>query len=105
MSVYMVVEVKVKDQKKFERYLAAVSEIIPKYGGRFLVRGGRVTPLPVGVQPDRRLPDQMIIVEYPSELHLRRCFASPEYKEIVQLRQEATDARAVLLEGDKPEKQ
>jgi uncharacterized protein (DUF1330 family) len=105
MSVYMVVEIKVKDQKKYEQYVAAASEIIPKYGGRFLVRGGRITPLPVGLHPDRRLPEQMIIVEYPSELHLRRCFASPEYKEIVQLRNDGVDARAVVLEGYKPEKQ
>jgi len=107
MSVYMVIEAKVKDQEKYDQYLAVVSDMIPKHDGRFLVRGGLVKPLAlVGeMNPDRRQPERMIILEFPSEVHVRRFFASPEYQTIASLREAAADTRAVLLEGYKPEKE
>ena len=107
MSVYMVAEVKVKDQTKYDQYLALVSDIIPKHDGRFLVRGDLAKPLAMGgeMKPDRRQSERMIILEFPSEVHLRRFFASPEYQTIVSLRLAAADTRWVLLEGYQPKKQ
>ena len=45
MPVYMVAEAKLKDVHKFNQYVAALSDIIPAHGGRYLVRGGRIKPL------------------------------------------------------------
>ena len=45
MPVYMVVEIKKKDKQKYNQFIAALTEIIEKYGGRFMVRGGSVIPL------------------------------------------------------------
>jgi uncharacterized protein (DUF1330 family) len=104
MAVYMVAEVKVKDQAKYDQYLSLVSDMIPKHEGRILVRGDLAKPLAMGgeMKPDRRQSERMIILEFPSEVHIRRFFASPEYHTIASLRQEATDTRWVLLEGYKP---
>jgi len=103
MSVYIVIEAKVKDQKKYNQYITAFSEIIAHYGGRYLVRGDHVTPLDEGMKPERRQPERMIILEFPSAVNLRRCFASPEYQAIVSLRHAGADTRAVLLDGYRPE--
>ena len=54
MPVYMVAEVKKKDKQKYNEYIAALTEIIEKYGGRYLVRGGRMTPLFKGRELERR---------------------------------------------------
>jgi uncharacterized protein (DUF1330 family) len=104
MSVYMLIEAKVKDQEKYEQYLAGASDIIAKHGGRFLVRSGRVVPLSVGMKPERRHPEWLVILEFPSEVHLRRFFASPEYQTILSLRKAGAELRGVLLEGYNPEK-
>jgi uncharacterized protein (DUF1330 family) len=104
MPVYIVIEARVKDQGKYEEYVTAFSDIIADYGGRYLVRGARVTPLDEGMRPERRQPERMSIIEFPSEVQRRRLFASPEYKNIMPLRQASADTRSLLLEGYKPEK-
>ena len=104
MSVYIVIEAKVKDQEKYRQYISAFSDIIGNYGGRHVVDEGRVTLLDDGMRPERRQPERMIILEFPSEVNLRRCFASPEYQTIASLRLAGADTRAVLLQGYKPDK-
>jgi len=104
MPVYMLIEARVKDEGKYKRFLGVLSEIIPKHGGRYLVRGGPVTPLFKGMKLERRQPERIIIAEFPSEVHIRRCFASPEYQEIAPLGKEGAETRAMVLEGYAPER-
>jgi uncharacterized protein (DUF1330 family) len=104
MPVYMVTEVKKKDKQKYNEYIAALTQIIEKYGGRYLVRGGRVTPLFKGRELERRRVDKIIIMEFPTAADHGRCFTSPEYLALVPLRIEACEVRAFLLEGYVPDK-
>lgn len=66
-----------------------------KYDGRYLVCEGKVTPL----LESKWEPEQMIVLEFPSEDHFRGWLSSPEYQAIAPLREEAAEIRAVLLEG------
>lgn len=45
MTVYMIIEVEVKDPDLYAEYVDQVPAVIARYGGRYLVRGGKVTPL------------------------------------------------------------
>lgn len=103
MAFYMVIEAKVMDQDKYRQYISAFSEIVPHYGGRCLARGGRIIPFGEGITLERRQVEQMVILEFPSELSLRRCVSSPEYQSIMSLRQSGAQTRMVLLEGVKQE--
>lgn len=94
MSVYMVVESKVRNLEKYQQYISRVFGLVIQHGGRYLVRGGNITPLGGGWKPER-----MIIIEFPSESHIRRWLSSPEYQEIAPLREAGAETRAVLLEG------
>jgi len=105
MAVYMLLESKITDQEKYGEYMAAVADIIAAHGGRFLVRGGRITPLFTGSKMERRQPEKINIVEFPSEAHQRRFLTSPEYRAILPLRQASAETRALLLEGYAPDKQ
>ena len=40
MPVYMVVVIQKKDKQKYNQFIAALTELIENYGGRFMVRGG-----------------------------------------------------------------
>ena len=104
MPVYMVAEAKLKNLEKYNQYIAALSDIIPAHRGRYLVRGGRIKQLFRGRELERRYPDRMIVLEFPSEADHRRCFTSPEYQAIVPLRDAGAEMRAVLLQGDAPDK-
>jgi len=103
MPAYMVTEVKKKDKQKYNEYIAAVTEIIQKHGGRYLVRGGRLTPLFKSRELDRRHVDKIVIIEFPTAADHRRCFTSPEYLALIPLRDEAAEIRAFLLEGYVPD--
>jgi uncharacterized protein (DUF1330 family) len=105
MPVYMVAEVKKKDKQKYNEYIAALTEIIEKYRGRYLVRGGRMTPLFRGRELERRHLDKILILEFPTEADFKRCFTSPEYQALIPLRDHAAEIRAALLEGYVPDKQ
>jgi uncharacterized protein (DUF1330 family) len=97
LSVYIVIESSVKDAQKYGQYISQVPGIVAKYGGRYLVRGGKVTSL-LGC---RWRPERMIVLEFPSEECVREWLYSPEYQAIAPLREEGAEIRAVLLEGYK----
>ena len=42
MSVYMIVDSRVKDREKYKQYIDQVSPIVAKYGGRYRVRGEKI---------------------------------------------------------------
>lgn len=50
--VYIVNEVDVTDQAAFQTYADAQSKLIQKHGGRYIIRGGKVTPIE-GAPPKR----------------------------------------------------
>lgn len=94
MTVYMIIESKVKDKETYGQYISRVPEIVSRYGGRYLVRGGRVVSLFGGW-----LPERMIVLEFPSEDHVRQWLSSAEYKEIERLREAGANIRAILVEA------
>jgi len=92
--VYLIAEVSVKDPALYARYTEKVPAVIAKYGGRYLVRGGKVTPIAGNWTPER-----VIVMQFESAEKLRQCFASPEYREILPLREQSTTSKAVMVEG------
>jgi uncharacterized protein (DUF1330 family) len=95
--VYLIAEVEVVNPELYARYAESVPAIIKKYGGRYLVRGGRVSPMSGDWNPQR-----LIVMEFESAEQLKRCFASPEYLEILPLREQSTASRAIVVEGYSP---
>jgi len=94
LSVYMIIESRVKDQEKYDAYLALVPGMVSSHGGRYLVRGGPVTPMTGSWRPER-----MIIIEFPSMKNIDEWLSSPEYRAIAPLREAGADVRSVVLEG------
>ena len=94
MSVYMVMESRVLDQEVYEQYQRLVPPIVERFGGRYLVRGGKITPLG---KKDWQ-PERMIILEFPAMENIQQWLASPEYQQIAPLRERGADVRAVVLE-------
>lgn len=95
MSVFAFVDITVKDQEMYARYMADVPALIAAHGGVYVVRSSKVFPVSGGWEPDR-----MIVIEFPTLDHLRRCFESPEYKTLAALREHATVTRSIVVESD-----
>ena len=94
MPAYVVAEVSVTNPEGYKEYSAQVPGTIEKYGGRFLVRGGKSQPLE-GDWPERR----RVIIEFPSADAARKWFDSPEYEKPKALRKANSEGRLLLIEG------
>jgi len=94
MTAYLVCTVRVNDPETYKRYTARTPELINKYGGRFLVRGG-----PVKTIEGPEFKERLVIIEFPSMETAKAFHASPEYQEAMQYRLAAAEARFLLVEG------
>jgi tripartite-type tricarboxylate transporter receptor subunit TctC len=47
MAAYLIANIEVHDPEGFARYGALVAPMVARFGGRYLVRGGKLTPLAV----------------------------------------------------------
>jgi uncharacterized protein (DUF1330 family) len=98
MPAYMVLEIEVQDPETYAEYVGKVPATVEKYGGRYLVRGGRVIPL-----AGEWTPERMVILEFPTMEQMERWNASSEYAEVAPLRMRAAKTRAIALEGYLPD--
>lgn len=94
MAAYVFAEIEITNPEGYKAYTAVVLATIEKYGGRFLHRGGNVTPLE-GEWPQRR----RVILEFPSAEMARKWYDSPEYEKPMAIRKANSNGRLLLLEG------
>lgn len=94
MAAFLVVEIAVEDQKKFEKYKQMAAPTILAYGGRYWVRGGVIETLEGDWNPER-----LIIIEFESTNRAKQWWNSPEYEQAKTLRQQAANTRMILVEG------
>ena len=94
MPAYVIAEVNVTNPEGYKEYSAVVPATIAKYGGRFLVRGGKCDALE-GEWPECR----RVVIEFPSAQAARDWFDSPEYEKPKALRKANSRGRLLLVEG------
>ena len=94
MVAYVIAEVNVTNPEGYKAYSAVVPGTIEKYGGKFLVRGGKAQALE-GDWPECR----RVILEFPTAEAARRWYDSPEYEKPLALRKANSDGRLLLIEG------
>jgi uncharacterized protein (DUF1330 family) len=94
MAAYVIVDIEVTDPAVIEEYRKRVPATLEKYGGKFLVRGGKFEKLEGAWQPKR-----LVLVEFPSMEHARRWYDSEEYREPKALRLKGSKGNLILVEG------
>lgn len=94
MSAYIIVDISIHDPATYERYKELAPASIEQYGGRYVARGGATETLEGSWQPNR-----IVILEFPDADAARRWWASDEYAEAKRLRQSASNADMLLVQG------
>jgi uncharacterized protein (DUF1330 family) len=94
MSAYLIGEIEVTDPAGYEEYRKQVLAVVTKYGGKFLVRGGKVDAKEGGWNPKR-----VVLLEFPSMAQAQKWYDSAEYAPLIKLRQKASKGRLILVEG------
>jgi uncharacterized protein (DUF1330 family) len=94
MAAYVIGEIEVTDPALYEEYRKQVMAVVTKYGGKFIVRGGRVETLEGGWSPKR-----FVALEFPSMEQAQEWYRSPEYAPLIELRKKASRGKLILVEG------
>jgi uncharacterized protein (DUF1330 family) len=94
---YWIARADVTNEEGYKAYVANNPAIFKKFGGRFLVRGGRFEC----VEGQSRARN--IVIEFPDYATALACYRSPEYQENMKRRLPNATADIVIIEGyDEP---
>ncbi len=91
---YMIAQGEVSDPDQYAAYVKVAPDIVAKYGGRYLARGGMRVTLEGPPAPSR-----VVIIEFPSLDAARQFYDSPEYTAARKLREGAAEVQFVVVEA------
>jgi uncharacterized protein (DUF1330 family) len=94
MPAYITADIQVTDHAAYDQYRPLAAASIARFGGRFIVRGGKVDLLEGEPQPER-----IVVIEFPDDETARRWYRSDEYQAALKIRQAASRGRVLLVEG------
>ena len=94
MSAYLIADTNITDHQTYDEYKRQVAPVIAKFGGRFLVRGGKHELLEGNWQVHR-----LVVIEFPSMEALKSWYSSSEYAPLLAMRQPAATDHLVAVEG------
>ena len=93
MAAYVIGEIEVTDPATYQEYGKQVLATIQKFGGKFVVRGGKADAL------EGSAPKRIVVLEFPSMEQAQSWYRSAEYAPLIKLRQKASRGRLIVVEG------
>ena len=90
---YWIAHVDVSNDEGYKPYAAANQAIFKKFGGRFVIRGGK-SELMEGKSRSRH-----VVIEFPDYATALACYRSPEYQENIKRRLPHSAADLLVIEG------
>jgi uncharacterized protein (DUF1330 family) len=94
MAAYVIVDIDVHDPERYADYVRAAPATIARFGGRYIVRGGKAEKLEGAWDPKR-----VVVLEFATAERAREWWASAEYAEPKRLRQSTAAANMIVVEG------
>ena len=94
MAAYMIANVEINDAERIKEYLRATPDIVRKYSGRFLVRGGEFW-----VAEGHWTPERLVVLEFESYEKAKEFWHSEEYKPLKILRQSSAQTDMIFVDG------
>jgi uncharacterized protein (DUF1330 family) len=95
MTVYMIADIKVTDDKWLSAYAASVHDLVHKHGGKYLARSGNVKTLE-GKPLDTTL---IALLQFPSADAVRAFATDPKYAPYATARQHGSESRLQLIDN------
>jgi uncharacterized protein (DUF1330 family) len=90
---YWIARVDVSSDEGYKPYAAANPAIFKKFGGRFVVRGGRFEAV------EGKARSRNVVVEFPDFDSALACYRSPEYQENIKRRLAHSVGDILIIEG------
>ena len=90
---YWIGRVDVNNDEGYKPYAAANPAIFKKFGGRFVIRGGKFEA------PEGSARKRNVVIEFPSYQAALDCYNSPEYQANIKVRLPHSTADIIVIEG------
>ena len=90
---YWVARVDVSNDEGYKPYAAANLAIFKKFGGRYVVRGGKFEAI------EGQSRSRNVVIEFDSYDAAMACYNSPEYQANIKVRQPHSTADLIIIEG------
>jgi len=91
---YWIAHVTVTDPERYKGYVAANAVAFAKYNAKFIVRGGQNE-----VRSGSMGGNRHVVLEFESYAVAKACYDSPEYRAAAKIRDEASTANVIIIEG------
>lgn len=92
-KAYWIGRVDVNNEEAYKAYAAANPAIFKKFGGRFVVRGGKFEC------PEGQGRTRNVVIEFPDYATAVACYKSPEYQANMKIRQANAITDMIIVEG------
>lgn len=94
MAAYLIAKVEIDDPEIYANYTAKSPEIIKKFGGKFLSRGGALDVL-----EGDDFSGRIVIVEFPDRAAACGFYQSEEYQAARLIREPISSAQFIVVDG------
>jgi uncharacterized protein (DUF1330 family) len=94
MTAYFVAEIEVTNPERYAPYAAMAGATLAQYGGKSIVRGGKVELVEGSPEPKR-----IVITEFADAEAALRWYNSPEYQAALPIRLANSRGRVFIVEG------
>jgi uncharacterized protein (DUF1330 family) len=96
MKYYAVAEMDITDPSWIREYVANVTGMVERRGGRYLSRTARIEKM----EGERAAPQVIVLIEWPSKEVADEFYASEEYKPYREARGEGARNEFLLVAGE-----
>ena len=93
-KAYFIGQFEIHDPASYDVYRSQTAATVAPYGGRFIVRGGRLH----NFEGEPPLP-RVVVIEFPSFDQAKAWYESEAYRQLIPIRQKAAKGRSFLVEG------
>jgi uncharacterized protein (DUF1330 family) len=94
MPAYVIVEIDVTEPIGYEEYKKQAADTVHKYGGEYIVRGGKTEVFEGDWNPKR-----IVILQFDSMTRAKEWLECEEYREPRKLRHRTAKTRMIAVEG------
>src|SRR4026207_1519752 len=94
MPAYIIVEIDVVDPVGYEEYKKLAGATVEKYGGKYIVRGGKTEVL-----EGDWIPKRIVVLEFESADRAKEWLNCEDYREPRKMRHRTAKTNMILVEG------
>ena len=93
MKGYWIVRCHVYDHEEFLKYVEISQSIVEKFGGSFLIRGGKQ------LEKETTGYERTVVVEFPDFNTAKECYESDEYQKALSYVNKSANRTVAIVEG------